>query len=249
MTTRVHDVQVGWDVIGADDQKIGEVTDLGDNYVLLTKGLIFPKDIFVPFEAIKDVDAGRGCVYVNASKDEIESMGWDQEPESWGSGASERGADSASFVDDTSSTQSSTSGFSNGNGTTTDEDSVRVPVREEQLRASTRTDEVGAVEVNKRVTEQEQQLDVPVTREEVDVRRVRVDRPADDLDATTMDDGTIRVPVRAETVEVVKEPRVVEELEISKRPVTETKRVSDTVRREEVDVDDSGAVYPEDRSR
>jgi uncharacterized protein (TIGR02271 family) len=249
MTTQVHDVQVGWDVVGADDQKLGEVTDLGDNYVLITKGLIFPKDVFVPFEAITDVDPGRGRVLVNATKDEIDSLGWDEAPEPWGSGASERGADSASSIADTWSGSGSTNEMSTGNGSSHDEDSVRVPLREEQLRASTRSDEVGAVEVNKTVSEQEQQLDVPVTREEVDVRRVRVDRPAGDLDHATMDDGTVRIPVRAETVEVVKEPRVVEELEVSKRPVTETQRVSDTVRREDVNVDDSGAVHPSDRSR
>ena len=39
------------------------------------------------------------------------------------------------------------------------------------------------------------------------------------------DDGeTIRVPVRAEEVDVRKDARVVEEVEISKRPVTETQR-------------------------
>jgi uncharacterized protein (TIGR02271 family) len=55
-----------------------------------------------------------------------------------------------------------------------------------------------------------------------------------------LDDGeTIRVPLRAEDVDVRKDTRVVEEVVISKRPVTETKRVSDTVRREEVDVDET----------
>ena len=55
-----------------------------------------------------------------------------------------------------------------------------------------------------------------------------------------VDDGeTIRVPVHAEDVDVRKEARVVEEVEISKRPVTENRRVSETVRREEIDVDET----------
>ena len=80
---------------------------------------------------------------------------------------------------------------------------------------------------------------MPVTREEVDVTRRRVDRPAD-ADDTIVDDGeTIRVPLRAEDVDVRKDSRVVEEVEISKRPVTETQRVSETVRREEIDVNET----------
>jgi uncharacterized protein (TIGR02271 family) len=235
-----NDVQIGWDVIGADNQKLGEVTDVGPNYVLLTKGLIFVKDIYVPFEAVSDVDAEAGRVYINASKDEVESMGWDDAPESGTTGSSGYlGSDSGSSRDATLGDGGSTMDSASSSSS----DSFRVPVREEQLRASTSVSEAGAVEVNKNVVEQEQQLDVPVTREEVDVRRVRVDRPASGDDGATMDGGTIRVPVHAETVDVTKEQRVVEEIEISKRPVTETQRVSDTVRREEVDVDDSGAVH------
>jgi uncharacterized protein (TIGR02271 family) len=103
--------------------------------------------------------------------------------------------------------------------------------------AATRSTEIGAVDINKRVVEEEQTLDVPTTREEVDVRRVRVDRAAMDGDTAFQDGDSIRVPLRAETVE---------ELEITKRPVTETQRVSETVRRETVDVDQEGAVRRED---
>ncbi len=80
-----------------------------------------------------------------------------------------------------------------------------------------------------------------MTHEEVEVTRRRVDRP--DTGGEIIDDGqTIRVPIRAEEVDVRKDSRIVEEVEISKRPVTETQRVNETVRREEVDVDTSGDV-------
>jgi uncharacterized protein (TIGR02271 family) len=123
-----------------------------------------------------------------------------------------------------------------------DGDQVRVPLHEEQLRAERMTESAGEVRVGKHVREEERELDVPVTREEVEVRRVATDRAAGP-DTTAFSDGdTLRVPVTSERVEVTKEPRVVEEIEISKRPVTETQRVSETVRREEVDVDESGNV-------
>jgi uncharacterized protein (TIGR02271 family) len=124
----------------------------------------------------------------------------------------------------------------------TSSDSLRVPVHEESLQATKRTQSAGEVAVNKRVTEREETLEVPVTREQVDVRRVAVDRPATQDERAFAEGGTLRVPIMEEQVEVTKQPRVVEEIEVSKRPVTETRRVSDTVRREEVDVQGGGSV-------
>jgi len=213
MRANLNRVETGWDVISSDDQKVGDVNDVGSNYLILTKGLVFVKDIYVPFDAITSVDEGAQCVYVAARKDDIESMGWDNPPAETTSTRRDRSA-----VD-----------------TMTDRDSVRVPVHEEKLRTSKERQEAGSVGVRKNVVEERQNVDVPVTREQVTVRRVPAgSRTADDN--AFQDEGTIRVPVTAETVNVTKEPRVVEEVEISKRPVTETKRVSDTVRREEVEV-------------
>jgi hypothetical protein len=48
------------------------------------------------------------------------------------------------------------------------------------------------------------------------------------------------VPLREERVVVDKQARVVEEVEVARRPVTDTQRVQDTVRREEVTVDRAG---------
>jgi uncharacterized protein (TIGR02271 family) len=113
-------------------------------------------------------------------------------------------------------------------------------LREEELRATKRPVEAGEVEIRKDVVSQQRSIDVPVTHEEVTIERHPVDRrPAD----RPIDEGeTIEVPVRAEEVDVEKRAVVYEEVEIGKRPVTETQRVSDTVRREEVRMDREGDV-------
>jgi uncharacterized protein (TIGR02271 family) len=113
-------------------------------------------------------------------------------------------------------------------------------VKEERIRADKARKQTGEVAVGKRVVEQQADMEIPVTREEVEVTRRRVDRPANATETFTEDEATIRVPVTREEVKVTKEPRVVEEVVVSTRPVTETKRVSDTVRREEVIVDETG---------
>lgn len=111
-----------------------------------------------------------------------------------------------------------------------------MPVHEEELVARKRQVERGAVEINKDVVAQEESVDVPVTEEHVEVTRRNVDRdvtPGEDA----FREGTIEVPVSGEEVDVEKRTRVTGEVDIDKTAERHTERVSDTVRREEVTVD------------
>ncbi len=134
---------------------------------------------------------------------------------------------------------STSSGYTDA--TRSDEDNLRVQVHEEELQAEKVQREAGAVRVSKDVVEEEQTLEVPVTREEVHVQSRVVDRPVTDS-TTAFTEDVIEVPVREEDVQVRKEARVAEELEIEKRAVQETERVTDTVRKERVNVEESGDV-------
>ena len=127
---------------------------------------------------------------------------------------------------------------------------IDIELAEEELTATTREVERGAVQVDKVVTEEQQTLDVPVTEERVSVSRRVVDRDVAPGE-TTFAEGTIEVPVRGEEVAVEKRARVREEIEIDKEQVTGTERVTDTVRREEARItDDTGAVVEgQDTSR
>src|SRR3954471_13440206 len=126
--------------------------------------------------------------------------------------------------------------------TVRDDDSVRVNRYEETLDATKEREQAGEVRVSKDVVEERQQLDVPLEREEVQVRRTPVDRPATgDETAFAAEGETIRVPVVEERPVIRKEARVVEELEIDKRRVQDTEHVSDTVRKERFNVDAEGA--------
>ena len=222
----------GWAVYDTNDEKIGDVADVGTGYLLVQKGLIFIKDVYIPMSAVSRTDAANGAVYVSTQKDSIDLMGWDGPP---------TGTDT--YADTAGSGTGATDAVDAG-------ERQRLALHEEELQAETRRQQAGEVQVNKRVVEETQEFDVPVTHDEVQVRRVRVDRDAAASgEAFTEDAETIRVPVTAESVEVTKTPRVVEEIEISKRPVTERQTVSDTVRREEADVTKEGDVVVEDGAR
>jgi len=239
MRTDVNQIQPGWEIIGSDGEKVGDATDVGRDYVMLTKGLIFLKDLYVPFDAIADIDPDRQSAYLDVPKDQVESMGWDEPP-------AESMTDTGARVEGSSDR----AWGSTDRAATTDEgETLRVPVHQEELQTQKRSQRAGEVQVDKKVVEDEREMDVPVTREEVQIRRVGVDRAATGDEQPFTDGDTIRVPVTAEQVEVSKQPRVVEEIEVTKRPVTETQRVGGTVRREEVEIREEGDVRAVDDER
>lgn len=114
-------------------------------------------------------------------------------------------------------------------------------LREEELRARKEVVETGQVRIGKDVVEERESLDVPVTREEVTIERHPVQRrPAEG--SISDDSATIRVPVREEQVSVDKRTVVTDEINVGKRQVQDTERVSGTVRREEARIDSEGDV-------
>jgi uncharacterized protein (TIGR02271 family) len=116
----------------------------------------------------------------------------------------------------------------------------RIPVVEEQLRVGKREVERGGVRVRSYVTEQPVHEQVRLHEEHVSVERHPVDRPLSAAtDADLFRDRTIEVTEHAEEAVVAKEARVVEELVVRKEAEDRTETIDDSVRRTEVDVDDT----------
>jgi uncharacterized protein (TIGR02271 family) len=121
------------------------------------------------------------------------------------------------------------------------DDDVRIQVHEERLEVGKRQVERGDVQVTKTVTSEQQTVPVELTREEVHVEQTdTADRPASEAEAAgAFQEGTIRVPVRGEEAVARKETVVTGEVVIDKTRTTETEQVTDTVRREHVEVDEN----------
>jgi uncharacterized protein (TIGR02271 family) len=120
------------------------------------------------------------------------------------------------------------------------EGTERLELREEELDVDTREVQAGEVRVRKEVHTEQRNIQVPVTREEVVIER----HPVADREVTgqTLGEEEVRIPLMEEEVDVQKRTVVREEIEVGKRPVQETKTVSDTVRREEANVETTGNV-------
>jgi len=137
--------------------------------------------------------------------------------------------------------------FETAKGAIRDEFNRRIQLREEQLRVSKDRVSAGEVGLHKEVTTERKTIEVPVEREEVVITH-RAAAGATNS-AGPIRDEQIRIPVSEERVNVSKETVVTGEVDVAKRKVTETRSVSDDVRKENVRVDKTGNARVDDRTK
>lgn len=121
-------------------------------------------------------------------------------------------------------------------------------LREERLDIDLAEVQTGEIRITKRVVEEMQTIDVPVTYEEITIERwpVKDQRVLEGDVEVIQHEDEIVIPVVEERVVVDKEVQVVEEVEIHRDRFTETERVTETLRREELDVDTQGSAQVEE---
>src|SRR5919112_5630344 len=156
-------INVGDDVYGSDGDKVGTVAEVQPGYLVVEKGFFFPTDYYIPTSAV--ASASDGQVYLNLAKDAALNSGWDTVPETTTISATETVAtDVGMSAGASSSGQAVAGGYE-----VASEDEIRVPVMEEELTATVREQEAGAVRIEKDVITEERTLQVPVTEERVHV--------------------------------------------------------------------------------
>jgi uncharacterized protein (TIGR02271 family) len=126
----------------------------------------------------------------------------------------------------------------------------RLELRGELLRTVKQRVQTGEIRLRKDVVTENQTINVPVTREDVIVERVPAAEAGRRPGAVgPIGEGEeIRIPVSEERVSVTKEPVVTGEVRVQKRAVQDTQQVSDTVRHEEVRVENQGNVPVTDKA-
>jgi len=246
----------GRTMAGPDGAKVGtiEAIYLDDQtgepeWALVNTGLFGTRSTFVPLAQATDAGDSVQVPYEKQLVKDAPNINPDshlseqEEQELWrhygleygagGDGVDDRGPDTA-VGRDTS-------------GPTTDNAMTR---SEEELRVGTAQRERGRVRLRKYVTTEEQQVTVPVRREEVRVER----EPITDanLDAATggpeISEEEHEVVLREE--EAVVEKRVVprERVRLDKETVTDERQVSEEVRKERIEVEgDESTGYRADR--
>jgi uncharacterized protein (TIGR02271 family) len=228
-STESSQINVGDDVYGSDGDKVGTVAEVQSSYIVVEKGFFFPTDYYIPTSAI--ASAGDGQVTLNVARDAALDSGWETIPDT---GATLTDLDVTATGSGGGSGPAETGAYEGAA-----EDELRIPVMEEELTATVRPAEAGAVRIEKRIVEEDRILEVPVTDEQIRVERRIVDRPVGTDETQAFEEIVIEVPLSSEQVELQKQARMAEEIVVSKEAIQRTEQVSDTVRREEVYVDES----------
>jgi uncharacterized protein (TIGR02271 family) len=210
---------IAWDDVikkeargSVDDSDFGEVQELGQNYVQTQKGLISKEKFYIPKSSVEGFDGN--TLWFNASKDQLEGWKRDSPP-----------GDNEYSQNKTQETPSDVE--------------TRIPLIEERLNVSKSTSTSEATITKEPVTETKT-VEVPVTHDELTVER----RPAGESSSTTTERPVqsktdTKVQLNKEDVQVTKDAYVKEEVVVKKKPVTETRTVSDKVTSEKVDVSGS----------
>jgi len=198
---------------GSGDEDLGEVQEVGPNYVLVKRGLVNKEKFYIPKDQVESYDGD--TLRFRISEEEVKSKYMGEYPPS----------------SLTSKTQNTTTDRTKVEETT-------VPVTEERLGVS-KSQSTKEATITKTPVTETKTVEVPVTHEEISVER----RPVSGTTSTTSasdrpveSEQEIRVPLKQEQVQVTKQPYVKEEVAVKKKPVTETKTVSDQVTSEEVRV-------------
>ena len=117
-------------------------------------------------------------------------------------------------------------------------DAETIKVMEERLRVGKREVAQGGVRVRSYVVERPIEEQVRLHEERIEVERRPVDRAATAADAA-FTDRTLEASATSEEAVINKEARVVEEIELHKDVAERTETVKDTVRKTEVEVEDT----------
>lgn len=120
------------------------------------------------------------------------------------------------------------------------DDSAATVVRsEEQLQVRTETAATERVRLVKRLVTEDVTITVPVSHEEVTLERVPVTdtNRGDAADGVELTEHAWDLVLYTEQIQITKVTVPVERVQLSKRIITEQQQVSDTLRKEQVDLD------------
>jgi len=257
MTQQTQDVLAlrGQELKGRDGQKLGTIEEIyldtdtnRPEWALITTGLFGTKQSFVPIGGASREDDGVSVPFdkdtvkdapkvdpdgrLSESEEQALYRHYGMDAGSGGSGSGVRDRDRDEDVRDPDAVGRDVS------GPTTDDAMTR---SEEELRIGTADRESGRVRLKKYVVEDEVTQTVPVRREEVRVEREPITdaNAGDAMDGPAISEEEHEVVLHEEEPVVEKQAVPKERVRLGKEEQTEERQVSDTIRKEQIDVDDT----------
>ena len=211
---------IDWDDVikkearGINDEDLGEVQEVTQDYVMVQKGLINKEKYYVPQNEVESYDGN--ILRFKLSEEEIKSK---------------YSGDSPPLTRNTEKDDEEE-----------ESESTRVSLVEERLNISKRDVTYKEATLVKELVTETKTVEVPITHEELVVERRPASKSTtstSDLKPPVTSKEEIKIPLKKEEVEVKKEPYVKEEVVLKKKRVTETKTITEEVKSERL-ADTSG---------
>ncbi|WP_249998232.1 PRC and DUF2382 domain-containing protein [Actinoplanes sp. M2I2] len=243
----------GADVYGTDGDKIGSVgqiyldTDTGDpEWVAVRTGLFGTKETFVPLQEARVSDDRITVAYDKATVKDAPRIDPDgnlshtEENELYSYykvGSTNTGSGRADYGTGTTGGHARQDEEQHRTRSTTGDDAMTRS--EERLVADTRTEETGKARLRKYVVTEQQQVRVPVSREEVRLEREPITdaNRGDAYAGAEITESEHEVTLRAERPVVETETVPVERVRLDKETVRDEETVSGEVRKEQIEFD------------
>ncbi|HVK67427.1 MAG TPA: DUF2382 domain-containing protein [Polyangium sp.] len=224
----VDQVREGMEVRTLDGHKLGKVVSVHANEFMVEKGFFFPKDYMISCNDIAEVR--EETLVLSRRREEL-------------------GFEGGSFSSRGSTHQEPLHAAVRLEEAERTEEAARLALYEEQVQATTHTEQVGEVRIHKDVVTEERQITVPVKREVVTVERLPVAAQGARTSAAegkVFQEESIVVPIREEVVDIQKRPVVTEEIVVMRATEQTEAPVSTTIRREVAEVISEGEVEATD---
>jgi uncharacterized protein (TIGR02271 family) len=218
---------------GINDVDLGKIQEIGSDSILTKKGIINTKLFEIPKDLVESYD--EDIVYFKLTEEEAINLYMRKEVEE-------------DFSIEQPKTTKSDENNENNNLTATNyidtnkKEEIVIPLMAEELVVTKKElqDEITITKEPIRETKTEQ---VQLIHEEIEIERRPVNNLSNRIDDTSISEDVhpveskteIKIPLKREEAEVTKKPYVKEELVIRKKPVTETRRITEEVTYEQVE--------------
>jgi uncharacterized protein (TIGR02271 family) len=245
----------GRTMIGSDDQKIGNITEIYEDpntgkpeWATVSTGMFGSKSNFVPLAGATPAGEDVRAQVTKAQVKDAPSIEDDAELseqeetrlfEHYGVPYTQEGSTTSQGEPNGHQSSRGTEGHDTS-GPTTDDAMTR---SEEELRVGTRRTETGRARLRKYVVTEDVTRTVPVSREEVRIEREPITDANRDqaMSGADISEEEHEVVLHAEEPVVEKQTVAKERVRMSTESVHEDREVSEQIRKEQIDTDDSGA--------
>jgi uncharacterized protein (TIGR02271 family) len=211
-----------YDTTGAKVGRLRAYNPQG-GYLLVEKGWLFSKDLYIPLAAVQGTDAAGDVHLLGLRKDDLQDDHYATPP-----------------------VGGTTAVGSDGQSTTTqaDEETITVPVHEGDVVVGTQEEEQGRVRLHKEVVQEHETVSVSLEQERITIECVPVTEQGDPIAAPdAFQERDIEVPAMGEEAVVGKQTRATKAVRVRKE------RVIVEADPDAVQADDAGTPRPRHRKQ